>query len=353
MNSENIKQNKKLDLTNQTYQDFFKEIKDKIKQSRYDALKSVNKELINLYWNIGKGIVEKQNQFGWGKSIVTNLSKDLQKEFPDVKGLSESNLWRMRNFFKEYFDLEKLAPLVREITWSNNVVIFEKIKNNLEREFYIKMTIRNKWSKSVLIHQIESNAYQNFLLNQSNFENTLNNAPDKINSLAIKDEYTFDFLELSESYSERDIELGLLKNIRQFLLEMGGDFAYIGNQYKLNVGEECFYIDLLLFHRRLKSLVAIELKTVKFKPEFAGKMQFYLTALNETVKTEDENPAIGIIICKSKDRTTVEYALKDLKSPMGVATYKLQKELPQELKGLLPSEKEITKNLEKLIYKNE
>jgi len=337
-----------LKIEKTTYHHFLKEIKDRISQSRYNALKSVNKELINLYWNIGKSIVEKQKEFGWGKSIVSNLSTDLQKEFPGIKGLSESNLWRMRNFFNEYSNNKKLAPVVREISWTNNVKIFEKCKDDLEREFYIKMTIKNKWSKNVLIHQIEAKSYENFLLNQSNFD--VISDKNIGSTLAIKDEYTFDFLELSDDYSERDIELGLLKNIRQFLLEMGGDFAFIGNQYKLKVGNEDFFIDLLLFHRKLKSLVAIELKAGKFKPEFAGKMQFYLTALNETVKTDDENPSIGIIICKTKERTTVEYALKDLKSPMGVSTYKLQKKLPKEYNGLLPTKEEITKSLEKLIH---
>ena len=336
-----------MNIENKTYHTFLKEVKNQIKNAQYNALKSVNKALIELYWNIGKSIVEKQSELGWGKSIVSNLSTDLQKEFPGVKGLSESNLWRMKNFYSAYFENLKLAPLVREISWTNNIAIFEKCKDDLEREFYIKMCIKNKWSKNVLIHQIELKAYENFLLNQTNFDNTL--TPEITSNLAIKDEYTFDFLELSDDYSERDIELGLLKNIRRFLLEMGGDFAFIGNQYKLQVGNEDFYIDLLLFHRKLKALIAIELKAGKFKPEFAGKMQFYLTALNETIKTDDENPSIGIIICKSKERTTVEYALKDLKSPMGVATYKLQKELPKELKGMLPSKKDITKTLEKLI----
>ena len=337
-----------MEKENITYNNFLKEIKDKINQSRYDALKSVNKALIDLYWNIGQSIVEKQKEFGWGKSIVSNLSIDLQKEFPGVKGLSERNLWNMRHFYSTYVSNLKLQPLVAEISWTNNILIIQKCKNELECEFYIKMSIKNRWTKNVLIHQIESDSYQSYLLNQTNFENN-ENKDTNLSTLAIKDEYTFDFLELSDDYTERDIELGLLKNIRSFLLEMGGDFAYIGNQYKLKVGKEDFYIDLLLFHRKLKSLVAIELKSTKFKPEFAGKMQFYLTALNETVKTQDENPSIGIIICKSKDRTTVEYALKDLRTPIGVSTYTIQKQLPKELKGLLPSAEEISKSLEKLI----
>lgn len=330
----------------QAYGELFEEIKEQIYKSQYEALKAVNKELILLYTFIGSSIVQRQEEYGWGKSVVETLAKDLQKEFPGSRGYSSSNLWRMRNFFVEYQSNEKLAPLVREIGWSHNTVILEKCKDDLQREFYIKMTKKYGWTKSVLIHQIEGSAYERFLSNQTNFESTL---PEKYKhqaKLAVKDEYNFDFLEMSEAYSEREMELSLIQNIRRFLLEMGGDFAFMGNQYRLKVGKEEFFIDLLLFHRRLKSLIAIELKTGKFKPEYAGKMQFYLTSLNEQIKTEEENPSIGIIICKSKDRTTVEYALKDMQSPMGIATYQLQDKLPKEMKGLLPSSEEIAKRLE-------
>lgn len=201
----------------------------------------------------------------------------------------------------------------------------------------------------MLIHQIEGNAYQRFLMNQTNFDTALAEKYKHQAKLAVKDSYSFDFLEMSENYGEREMELQLIRNIRTFLMEMGTDFAFIGNQHKLKVGTEEFYIDILLYHRRLKSLIAIELKTTKFKPEYAGKLQFYLTALNETEKTEDENPAIGIIICKEKERTTVEYALKDMNSPMGVATYSLKEELPNSMKNLLPTTEEIAKSLEKLM----
>jgi predicted nuclease of restriction endonuclease-like (RecB) superfamily len=333
-------------LDKQAYGELFEEIKEQIYKSQYEALKAVNTELISLYTFIGSSIVERQEKYGWGKSVVENLSEDLQKEFPGSRGYSSSNLWRMRNFFVEYQSNEKLAPLVREIGWSHNIVILEKCKDDLEREFYIKMTRKYGWTKNVLVHQIEGNAYQRFLSNQTNFDKTLTEKYKHQAKLAVKDEYNFDFLEISEAYSERELELGLIQNIRKFLLEMGGDFAFMGNQYRLQVEGETFFIDLLLYHRRLKSLIAIELKTEKFKPEYAGKMQFYLTALNETVKTEDENPSIGIIICKSKVRTTVEYALKDTQNPMGVSTYQIKEELPNEMKGLLPNSKEITQRLE-------
>jgi len=337
----------KIDQT--AYKNFVEEIKEKVYQAQYQALKSVNKELIKLYWEIGASIIEKQEQYGWGKSIVENLSKDLQKEFPGVNGFSSSNLWRMRNFFTEYQSNTKLAPLVREIGWSHNLVVLEKCKDDLEREFYIKMTKKYGWSKSVLIHQVEGKSYERFLLNQTNFDTSLAEKYKHQAKLAVKDSYSFDFLEMSEDYSERELELSLIKNIRKFLLEMGGDFTFVGNQYRLVVGEDEFYIDLLLYHRQLQSLVAIELKTTKFKPEHAGQMQFYLTALDETVKAEHENPSIGIIICKDKNRTVVEYALKQSNTPIGIANYTISEKLPENMKELLPTSKEIAESLGKLL----
>ena len=302
-----------------------------------------------MYWFIGKSIAVKLEQSGWGKSVVTTLSEDLQKEFPGTKGFSDSNLWRMKGFYETYNKNEKLAPMVREIAWSHNLVILEKCKDDLEREFYIRMTRKYGWTKNVLIHQVEGNAYHRYLLNQTNFDTALAERYRHQAKLAVKDSYAFDFLEISERYSEQELELGLLKNIRGFLMEMGGDFAFMGNQYRLAIGDEEYYIDLLLYHRRLKSLVAIELKTGKFKAEYAGKMQFYLTVLNENVKTADESPSIGIIICKEKNRTTVEYALKEMNSPMGVATYVIREELPENMKTMLPSAAAIAQSLEKFM----
>ncbi|HPG12570.1 MAG TPA: PDDEXK nuclease domain-containing protein [Chitinophagaceae bacterium] len=331
------------------YQAFVAEIKEKIRQGQLKAMQAVNRELINLYTKIGQMIVEKQEQLGWGKSIVENLSKDLQNEFPGVQGFSSRNFWLMRSFYLEYKDNTKLQPLVAEISWSHNIVLMEKCKDPLEREFYILMTKKYGWSKNVLIHQIEGQAYEHFLLNQTNFDKTLEDKYKHQASLAVKDNYNFGFLELDEQYNERELELGLIKNIRSFLLEMGGDFSFIGNQYKLEVEGDEFFIDLLLYHRRLKSLVAIELKTTDFVPEYAGKMQFYLAVLDDKVKQEDENPSIGIIICKTKRRTVVEYALKNTGSPVGVADYSLSKTLPKNLKGLLPSSEEIIESLSHLI----
>lgn len=327
------------------YRIFVKEIKEKIYQSQLRAMQAVNKELLALYTDIGRTIVEKQEQYGWGKSVVENLSKDLQNEFPGIEGFSSRNLWRMRNFYLEYKENTKLPPLMAEISWSHNILLIEKCKDLLEREFYIKMTKKYGWSKNILIHQIEGGSYERFLSNQTNFDKAISEKYRHQAKLAVKDNYIFDFLELSEEYKEKELEHSLINNIRSFLQEMGGDFTFIGNQYKLKIEGKEYFIDLLLYHRKLKSLVAIELKVTEFKPEYAGKMQFYLAVLDDKVKLEEENPSIGIIICKTKKRTEVEYTLKSTTSPMGVADYSLSKKLPKELKGLLPSPNEIMKSL--------
>jgi len=335
----------KITIDSKEFHNFVTDIKQKILSSQYEALKSVNKELISLYWDIGKSIVKKQESLGWGKSVVINLAQELQKEFVGMKGFSVQNLWNMRQFYKEYASDEKLQPLVGEISWTKHIVIFQKCKDTLEREFYIKMVIKFGWTKNLLINQIANKSYEKFLLNQTNFDNTIVEKYKHQAVLAVKDEYNFDFLELGEQHSEHELEIGLINKIREFLAQMGTDFTFIGNQYKLEVDEEEYFIDLLLYHRKLKSLIAIELKIGKFKPEYAGKMNFYLSALNETVKLADENPSIGIIICKEKKRTTVEYALKDSSQPIGIATYKLTEELPNDYKGLLPSSKDIEEKI--------
>src|SRR3990172_216860 len=317
------------------YKIFFKEIKERIHKAQYDALKAVNKELINLYWDIGKSIVAKQDTLKWGKAVVETLAKDLQKEFPGIQGFSVQNLWNMRQLYVSYRDNPKLQPLVGEISWTKNVIIMQHCKNDIQREFYIKITKKFGWTKDVLINQLEAGAFERFMANQTNFDKAV---PEKYRhqaKLAVKDEYSFDFLEIAEEHSEKELELALLENVRKFLIEMGGYFTFVGNQYRLEIDDQEFSIDLLLYHRQLQCLVAIELKIGAFKPEYAGKMQFYLSALNDRAKLPDENPSIGIILCKGKSRTIVEYALKDTKKPIGVSTYKLTEKLPRELKKYL------------------
>lgn len=334
--------------TSNFYRDLVVEVKERIRSAQYEALKAVNKELVGLYWDIGRMIVERQDVEGWGKAVVEQLAADLRTEFPGVGGFSASNLWRMKAFFEAYTGLEKLAPLVREIGWSHNLAILERCKDPLEREFYLRMTRKFGWSKNVLIHQIDNQSYEKSLLGQTNFDQALTPELRAQAKLAVKDEYTFDFLELGEEHSERELERALIARIEDFLRAMGGMFAFMGSQYRLEVDGKEFFIDLLLFHRRLRCLVAIELKVGEFLPEFVGKMQFYLAALDRQVRQEDENPSIGIILCKEKSRTIVEYALHDARKPIGVATYEITKTLPKALKGQLPSPKDIAHLLEDL-----
>jgi len=347
------------------YASLIKEIKELIYSRQYEAMKKVNIELLQLYWEIGCKIEFKQQEQGWGKSVVEILAKELQKEFPGAKGFSARNLWLMRRFYVEYSQSEFLQPmvaeirnaenpnenaiskilppLVTEISWTKNNVIIEKCKDPLERVFYIKATRRFGWTKNVLINNIENKAYERYLTNQTNFDDTV---PEKYRlqaRLAVKDEYNFDFLEVGTQHSEEELEVAIMKNLRKFLIEMGGYFTFVRDQYYLDVTDEDYHVDLLLFHRRLRSLIAIELKIGEFKPEYIGKMQFYLTALDETVKLPDENSSIGIIICKSKHRTRVDYTLKSSNSPIGVSTYSTKDCLPDNLRALLPSPDEIAK----------
>ena len=331
------------------YLNFKNEITARIRSAQYEALKAVNKEMIALYWEVGKRITEQQTALGWGKSVVENLSRDIQKEFPGIKGFGVSNMWDMARFYTEYQSNEILQPLVGEISWSKHIVILTKCKETRQRQFYILATKKYGWTKDVLINKIEAKTYENYLLGQSNFDITL---PDSIKNqaiLALKDEYTFDLVGLAEEHSEYELEQAIIKNIRAFLMEFGTDFSFIGNQYRLEVDGKEYFIDLLLYNRRLQAMIAIELKIGEFQPEYKGKMEFYLNILNDTVKLPHENPAIGIIICKSKSRMIVEYALKSSNMPIGVATYSLSSELPEAYKKLLPTSEEIAKKIELLI----
>ncbi|MBW4592491.1 MAG: DUF1016 family protein [Brasilonema angustatum HA4187-MV1] len=334
------------ELNLENYSKWLIAVKQRIRAAQYEALKAVNKELIALYWDIGRLIVSRQQGETWGKSVVKNLSQDLQIEFPGIQGFSIANLWRMKLFYETYVNNEKLAPMVREIGWTHNLVIMEKCKDDLEQEFYIRMTRKFGWTKNVLMNQIENQSYEKTLLNQTNFDQTVPESIRNKAKLAVKDEYTFDFLELADEHSERQLEQAILTKVEPFLVEMGGMFTFIGSQYRLEISDKEYFIDLLLFHRRLKCLVAIELKIGEFLPEYVGKMQFYLAALDDKVRLEDENPSVGIILCKLKDKTIVEYALRESNKPIGVATYRIVSTLPQELQDKLPAPEQVAKLLE-------
>jgi len=331
------------ELIEHGYGELLGEIKTRIRSAQYEALRAVNKELIDLYWNIGKLIGERQEGYTWGQSVAERLAADVRQEFPGIQGFSARNIWYMRNFHLAYRDSQKLQRLVAEIGWSHNLTILEKCKDDLEREFYIRMTKAQGWTKNVLIHQIENQTYQKTLLSQTNFDTLLPNPMQA--KLALKDEYTFDFLELGDEHSERQLETAILAQVEPFLREMGGAFAFVGSQYRLEVSDQEYFIDLLLYHRRLQCLVALELKIGAFLPEYVGKMQFYLAVLDDTVKMPGENPSIGIVLCKSKDRTIVEYALRESNKPIGVASYKMVTSLPAELQGQLPAPEQIARLL--------
>src|SRR3989338_374339 len=323
-------------------------VKERIRKAQYDALKAVNKELIALYWDLGRMIVDRQKKHGWGKAIVENLAEDLQKEFPGMQGFSVQNLWYMRQFYMEYHGNAKLQPLVGEISWTKHLIIMAQCKDDLEREFYIRMTRKFGWTKNVLIHQVEGKAYETTMLNQTNFNKTV---PEKIRNqakLAVKDEYTFDFLELGGEYSERELEKAIMSRMDRFLREMGGAVTFVGSQYRLEVGGQEYFVDILLYHRHLCCLIALELKVSAFLPEYVGKMQFYLTALNRQVKAPGENAPIGIIVCKTKNKMVVEYALAEARKPIGVATYKMTTKLPKDLKKELPAPEQVARLLQEI-----
>ncbi|MBN1675248.1 MAG: DUF1016 family protein [Kiritimatiellae bacterium] len=322
------------------------QVKERIHAAQILAFRAVNKELVALYWDIGRLITEQQVAGTRGDAVVKKLSKDLRQEFPGIAGFSWRNLFYMGQFYDTYRDWPKLQPLVAIIGWTHNLVILQRCKDPLEREFYIRMTRKFGWSKNVLIHQIDNQSYEKTLLNQTNFDKAVSPKIRAQAKLAVKDEYIFDFLELGDKHAERELQRALMGRVEDFLRAMGGLFAFVGSEFRIEVDQKEYFIDLLLYHRRLKCLVAVELKIGEFEPEFVGKMQFYLAALDDTVREEGENPSIGIILCKEKKRTIVEYALRESNKPIGVATYRIVKRLPKELKGELPTPAQIAKLLE-------
>ncbi len=325
----------------------FLEIINLIKQARYDAIKAVNVELINLYVKIGEHISNKVNSNHWGKSIVTQLSEFIQKTEPEIKGFSDKNLWRMKQFYEAYKDSQKLSPLVREISWSNNLIILSQTKTLEEREFYLKLCSQEKYSKRELERQINSGLFERVMIGNAQ----LSSIPNEISNLdnTLKDSYVFEWLGLPEPYDESDLQKGLVTQMKDFILELGKDFIFIGEEYRLQVGNSDFYIDLLFFNRDLQCLVAFELKNEKFKPDHLGQLNFYLEALDRDVKKPNENPSIGILLCKSKDIEVVEYALSRNLSPTMVAEYKTKlpdkKLLQQKLHTIYENKSKVSMGL--------
>ncbi len=335
----------KKELFSSDYKVFLKEIKSRIASSQIKAAIAVNEELLRLYWDLGGMILEKQKVSSWGDGLLAQISADLKSEFQNIQGFSVRNLKYMRQWFL-FWNIDnqigqQLVAQIFKIPWGHHIAIIAKIKNIEEAVFYLQKTVEHSYSRSVLIHQIESRLYGREGKAITNFSMTLPAPNSDLAHQSLKDPYIFDFLTMRENYDERELESSLVAHVTKFLLELGAGFSYIGRQYKLEVADEEFYIDLLFYHVRLHCYVVVELKTGKFKPEYAGKLSFYVSAVDGILKSESDNPTIGILICKSKNDTVVEYALKDINKPIGVSEYVLMKSLPKEFKSSLPTIEEI------------
>lgn len=331
-------------MNNNEYLNTIETIKSEIKSAQYKAAVSVNRELIMLYYNIGKIINEHK---AWGNKFIDNLASDIKLEFPNVKGYSVRNLKYMAKFAETYPDEQFVQQVVAQIPWGQNIVLLDKVNDDNTRRWYVEKTIENGWTRNVLTHQIESDLYtRQVLANKvSNFENRLPSPQSELAIQTMKDPYIFDFIPFREDMLERDIENALIKDVTKLLLELGTGFAFLGNQYHINVGGDDFYIDLLFYNLNLRSYVVIELKTGEFKPEYAGQLNFYLSAVDGILKTEQDNPSIGLLLCKNKNDLVAEYALKDMSKPIGVSEYKITSNLPEELMNQLPSVEDIQKRI--------
>ncbi|PWV56824.1 YhcG family protein [Chitinophaga sp. S165] len=301
----------------------FADIVQLIKQARTNAIKSVNTELINLYWNIGEYISKRVESAEWGESVVKELAQYLQHNEPDLKGFSDKNLWRMKQFYETYQAFPKLSALLREISWTNNLTILSRAKSIEEQEFYLKLCSQEKYSSRELERQINSGIFERTMIGNSKLSPAIRKVHPEITD-TFKDSYVFDFLNLSEPHKESDLQRGLISQMKNFILELGRDFLFMGEEYKVQVGNSDFYIDLLFYHRGLQCLVAFELKSDRFRPEHLGQINFYLEALDRDTKKDNENPSIGVLLCKDKDNEVVEYALSRSLSATMVAEYKTQ-----------------------------
>ncbi|MBT9311321.1 PDDEXK nuclease domain-containing protein [Leptothoe kymatousa] len=336
------------------YQDFLRAIKSQVVQSRVGAARAVNRSLIEFYWSFGQLIVERQEALGWGKAVVERLSADLKQEFPEIKGFSPQNLWLIRQFYTEYQQTPNLQQLVGEIPWGHNILIMQRIKDEAARHYYLEATARLGWTRNVLLNQIKAGAYEVSLQDKShNFKAVLPEYLAEQAEETLKSQYSLEFLGISQAVHERELERNLIARLKDFLIELGYGFCFIGNQYRLALGDNEYFLDLLFYHRFLKCLVAIELKTGRFRPEYAGKMDFYLEVLNDQERAPDDNPTIGIILCAEKDRLEVEFSLKSKANPIGVATYQLYPEVPEEYKGMLPTDDDWQKLLESALSEEE
>lgn len=330
------------------YKTFFKEIKEKILSSQVKAALAVNRELVTLYWEIGSKVYSKQKSEGWGAKTIENLAKDLKTTFPEMQGFSFRNLKYMVHFAKEYPDFAIGQQVVAQIPWGHNIILLQKLTSLKDRLWYANKTIENGWSRNVLLHWIDSKLHQREGKAINNFRETLPSPQSDLAHLTLKDPYFFDFVTLREKHDERELESGLLDHVQKFLLELGAGFSFVGRQIHLAIADQDFYIDLLFYHYKLRCFIVVELKTTDFKPEFAGKMNFYLSAVDDLMKHSDDKPSIGLLLCKGKNKVIAEYALRDINKPIGISQYEttILESLPAELKGSLPSIEEIEQEFE-------
>lgn len=329
------------------YEKFLVRIKAQVSKAQVRAGLAVNRELVLLYWSIGRQILERQQREGWGAKVIDRLAQDLGRAFPGIKGFSSRNLKYMRAFAEAWPDEAIVQQLAAQIPWFHNCVLLDKVAGPAEREWYIRATIQHGWSRNVLVHQMESGLYQRQGKAITNFDRALPAPQSELAHQVLKDPYNFDFLGLGEETAERELEQALIEHIRSFLLELGVGFAFVGSQYHLEVGGKDFYLDLLFYHTRLRCYVVIDLKVSEFQPEFSGKMNFYLSAVDDLLRQPDDQASIGIILCKEKNRVVVEYALRDTRKPMGIAEYRLRltEKLPERLEGNLPTTEELESEL--------
>lgn len=339
-------------IRSQDYYNWIKELKSKIHAAQTKVALTINSQLLELYWEIGKDISERQENTEWGSKFIEQTAIELKNEFPEIRGFSRRNLYAIRQWYKFYSEKYPFVPQsVAQIPWGHNRLIISKIKDIEEAEFYCNEIIKNGWDRDTLEIQIENRLFSNKGNATTNFPSTLPSHQSRLATEALKDPYNFDFLGLQEDALERAIENELVKNITKFLLELGKGFAFLGRQYKVEISETDYFIDLLFYHLELRCYIVIELKTGKFKPEYAGKLNFYLSAIDSKIRKPEDNKSIGILLCRKKDRIEAEYALRDINKPMGISEYRLTDAIPENFKTKLPSieelENELTEKMEK------
>ena len=330
------------------YNSFLVDIKTQIKLSQQKAFNAVNQEMISLYFNIGKMIDTWQKELGWGAKVIDKLSLDILNEFPTMSGFSTRNLKLMVQFYKEYSNDEFVQPIVAQIPWTHNIILIQKIKDKNIRFWYMEQTLQNGWSKDILSLMINSEVHNRTGNLVSNFSQILPPLESDLVQQSFKDPYRFDFLTITEPFKERELENNLIKHMEKFLIELGSGFAFVGRQYKLEIGDDEFYIDLLFYHLKLRCFIVVELKKGKFKPEYSGQVNFYCSAIDGILAQKDDKPTIGLILCQEKNEIVAEYSLKNMTQPIGISEYQLTEVLPKEFESSLPTIEEIEQELKQI-----